>query len=261
MKNRCLNMIFTVLMILGLLPALPTNLNATITGLQEPVTIELKDASIRDVLTTMSHVAGIQVSLDECVRGTVTLEMENVPFDIFLESVLETADLTWSWDGEILMVDCQAGGEHLEPLSRKEKEGSLRVEVEIRMSTPAGKNILLYSEQKELASGDRIEIRSTDFDPPGNVYYPLRLGPKGTTYNVARNELSLQLALQEEEEGRKTLRAVYTAILPHTLPDRFIMETGSMEMDNPAPMKQMIIEDLPFKDGGTVSITIRIPGN
>jgi type II secretory pathway component GspD/PulD (secretin) len=54
----------------------------------EPISLDLKDADLRDVLLTFSKLARLNVVIDPDVRGSVTVRLENVPWDQALEVIL-----------------------------------------------------------------------------------------------------------------------------------------------------------------------------
>lgn len=53
-----------------------------------PVTIDFEEADIRDVLRVLSMKSGINIIYDPDIEGTVTIRLENVPFDKALETIL-----------------------------------------------------------------------------------------------------------------------------------------------------------------------------
>jgi hypothetical protein len=93
----------------------------------DPITLALKDADIKDVLKTFSVLVGIDIVLDPTVRGQVTLELREVPWDQALDVVLRTNDLGLETDGEIWYVA------PLDELSRRK-----RVRTEATVNLPRG---------------------------------------------------------------------------------------------------------------------------
>lgn len=69
-----------------------------------PITLRLKDADIRDVLSTFSTLLGKEVLVDPAVRGKVTLEFDKVPFDQAVARLMEVGGLQYEWRGETLVV-------------------------------------------------------------------------------------------------------------------------------------------------------------
>jgi type IV pilus assembly protein PilQ len=58
--------------------------------LGEPISLDLKDADIRDVLLTFSRLARLNMVIDPDVRGSVTVRLENVPWDQALDVILKS---------------------------------------------------------------------------------------------------------------------------------------------------------------------------
>jgi type IV pilus assembly protein PilQ len=70
----------------------------------EPITMHLKDADIRDLLRSFSEFSGLNFVLQPSVRGTVTVELTDVPWDQALDLVLKTNDLGYELEGNILRI-------------------------------------------------------------------------------------------------------------------------------------------------------------
>lgn len=70
----------------------------------EPISLDLKDADIRDVLLTFSRLARLNMVIDPDVRGSVTVRLENVPWDQALEVILKVNGLGYVLEGTIVRV-------------------------------------------------------------------------------------------------------------------------------------------------------------
>jgi type II secretory pathway component HofQ len=70
----------------------------------EPISLDLKDADIRDVLFTFSKLARLNMVIDPEVRGSVTVRLENVPWDQALEMILKVNGLGYVLEGNIVRV-------------------------------------------------------------------------------------------------------------------------------------------------------------
>jgi len=70
----------------------------------EPISLDLKDADIRDVLLTFSRLARFNMVVDPDVRGSVTVRLENVPWDQALEVILKVNGLGCVLEGSIVRV-------------------------------------------------------------------------------------------------------------------------------------------------------------
>jgi len=73
-----------------------------------PISLDLKDADIRDVLLTFSKLARLNMVIDPDVRGSVTVRLENVPWDQALEMILRVNGLGYVLEGNIARVGTPA---------------------------------------------------------------------------------------------------------------------------------------------------------
>jgi type II secretory pathway component HofQ len=74
----------------------------------EPISLDLKDADLRDVLLTFSKLARLNMVIDPEVRGSVTVRLENVPWDQALEVILKVNGLGYVLEGSIVRVGAPA---------------------------------------------------------------------------------------------------------------------------------------------------------
>lgn len=70
----------------------------------EPISLDLKDADLKDVLRTFAELEKINIAIDPEVRGSVTVRLENVPWDQALEVILATNGLGYILEGNVLRV-------------------------------------------------------------------------------------------------------------------------------------------------------------
>ncbi len=74
----------------------------------EPISLDLKDADLRDVLKTFAKLEKLNLAIDPEVRGSVTVRLENVPWDQALDVILRTNGLGYVLEGRILRVAAPA---------------------------------------------------------------------------------------------------------------------------------------------------------
>ncbi len=70
----------------------------------EPISLELKDADIKDVLRTFAKITGLNVVVDPDVSGSVTVNLENVPWDQCLDIILRINRLDYVVENNVLRV-------------------------------------------------------------------------------------------------------------------------------------------------------------
>jgi len=70
----------------------------------EPISLELKDADIKDVLRTFAKITGLNVVVDPDVSGSVTVNLVDVPWDQALDIILRINRLGYTVDNNVLRV-------------------------------------------------------------------------------------------------------------------------------------------------------------
>ncbi|HUJ15759.1 MAG TPA: type IV pilus secretin PilQ [Thermoanaerobaculia bacterium] len=99
----------------------------TFTG--EPISLNLKDADIKDVLRTFQQLTGLNIAVDPDVHGSVTVDFTDVPWDQALDLILRQNHLTYTLEGNIMRVGTIA------TLS-EEAAANRRLEEEERLNVP-----------------------------------------------------------------------------------------------------------------------------
>jgi type IV pilus assembly protein PilQ len=70
----------------------------------EPLSLNLKDADIKDVLRTFSQLTGLNMAIDPAVAGSVTVDFVDVPWDQALEIILRQNSLAYVLEGNVMRV-------------------------------------------------------------------------------------------------------------------------------------------------------------
>jgi type IV pilus assembly protein PilQ len=70
----------------------------------EPISLDLKDADIKDVFRTISQLTGLNIVIDPEVRGTVTVQLEDVPWDQALDLILKQNGLGYVLENNIMRI-------------------------------------------------------------------------------------------------------------------------------------------------------------
>src|SRR5579872_6014666 len=73
----------------------------------EPISVNLKDVDLKDFFRLIHEISGLNVVLDPAVRGTVTLVLDEVPWDQGLDIVLRNNGLSQEIDGNVLRIATQ----------------------------------------------------------------------------------------------------------------------------------------------------------
>jgi type IV pilus assembly protein PilQ len=70
----------------------------------EPITLNLKDADIKDTLQRFSELTQLNIVLDPDVRGTVTVSLQEIPWDQALELILKINQLGYVLEGNVMRI-------------------------------------------------------------------------------------------------------------------------------------------------------------
>lgn len=70
----------------------------------EPISLDLKDADLKDVLRTFAELARINIVIDPEVKGSVTVRLKDVPWDQALDVILQVNGLGYVLEGNVLRV-------------------------------------------------------------------------------------------------------------------------------------------------------------
>jgi type IV pilus secretin PilQ/predicted competence protein len=74
----------------------------------EPISVNLKDVDLKDFFRLIHEISGLNVVLDPNVRGTVTLVLDDVPWDQALDIVLRNNQLDKQIEGNVLRIATRA---------------------------------------------------------------------------------------------------------------------------------------------------------
>lgn len=79
----------------------------SIASATEKVSLNLRDASLRDVLNMLAQQGHFNLILDESVDGTLTVDIKNIPLNKALEYIFTVSQLSYTKDGNTLIVASQ----------------------------------------------------------------------------------------------------------------------------------------------------------
>jgi type IV pilus secretin PilQ/predicted competence protein len=95
----------------------------------EPLSLNLKDADIKDVLRTFAELTGLNIAIDPGVQGSVTVDFVDVPWDQALDLILRQNNLTFTLEGNVMRIGT------IERIAA-ETAASRRLEEEERLRVP-----------------------------------------------------------------------------------------------------------------------------
>ncbi|HEX8817934.1 MAG TPA: type IV pilus secretin PilQ [Terriglobales bacterium] len=70
----------------------------------EPISVNLKDVDLKDFFRLIHEISGLNVVLDPNVKGTLTIVLDDVPWDQALDVVLKNNGLARQLDGNVLRI-------------------------------------------------------------------------------------------------------------------------------------------------------------
>ena len=132
----------------------------TITGEEEKysgdlTSLKIKDADLRDVVLYLAEFAGLNVVFDPDVRGTVTVNLQDVPWDQALDLILKQNKMGKTIEGNILRIAPIA------VLTREEEDQRRLTESKELAGPVMVRTIALsYSKAKDVATLLRTKISS-----------------------------------------------------------------------------------------------------
>lgn len=74
----------------------------------DPISVNLKDVDLADFFRLIHEISGLNVVVDPTVKGTLTIVLDNVPWDQALDIVLKNNDLDKQLDGNVLRIATRA---------------------------------------------------------------------------------------------------------------------------------------------------------
>jgi type IV pilus assembly protein PilQ len=80
----------------------PASVGPKYTG--EPISVNLKDVDLKDFFRLIHEISGLNVVLDPNVHGTLTIVLDDVPWDQALDIVLKNNDLSRELEGNVLRI-------------------------------------------------------------------------------------------------------------------------------------------------------------
>jgi type IV pilus assembly protein PilQ len=70
----------------------------------EPISLNLKDVDVKDFFRLIHEISGLNVVVDPNVKGTLTIVLDDVPWDQALELVRNNNNLDKHLDGNVLRI-------------------------------------------------------------------------------------------------------------------------------------------------------------
>src|SRR5262249_43690368 len=86
------------------LTAAPSGRRAESRWAGEAISLDLKDADLKDVLHTFAELTGLNIAVDPEVKGSVTVRLHDVPWDQALDLIVRANGFGYVLEGNLLHV-------------------------------------------------------------------------------------------------------------------------------------------------------------
>jgi type IV pilus assembly protein PilQ len=130
----------------------------------EPISVDLRDVDLRDFFRLIHEISGLNVVLDPSVKGTVTLVLDEVPWDQALDIVLRNNSLNKELDGNVLRIATQATAQK----EAQERHDLAKAE-EDAIPTVTTTRVLSYAKAGEISTTLRRFL-----SPRGDIFFDER---------------------------------------------------------------------------------------
>ncbi len=100
----------------------------------EPVSLKVVGISLVDFFRTISELSGLNILIDPDVTGSLTLNVEQVPWDQLLDAVLQSHGLVMRIEGNLVGISTQAKSIQEQQTQRQLKQARLQAEETITVS-------------------------------------------------------------------------------------------------------------------------------
>jgi type IV pilus assembly protein PilQ len=92
----------------------------------DPISLKLVDVSLVDFFRTVSELTGLNILIDPDVKGTITINVEEVPWDLLFETVLRSHGLERTIEGNLVRIATKKTLEAEEKANQTLKEAAFR---------------------------------------------------------------------------------------------------------------------------------------
>lgn len=127
----------------------------------EPVSLKLVNVSLVDFFRAISELSGLNILIDPDVQGTLTINVEQVPWDQLFEAVLKSNSLTKTINGNLVRIATKATLKSEEESQRSLKDAAFlakdttTVTRQLNYATGAG---LIEALEKQLSTRGQINV-------------------------------------------------------------------------------------------------------
>ncbi len=159
-------------------------------SVMENVTLDFKDADIRNVLKILAQKSGVNIVATPDVVGTVTIKLNDVLWDRAMDIILKSNGFGYQRQGNVILVT------KIENMSKIQSEEPLKTEI---------------IDLKFLEAQDAMRILIPMLSPRGKISVLYTKGQKGWkfgTYKIGKDTFDLGIPSREAEAGKSEIVSV-----------------------------------------------------
>ncbi len=176
----------------------------------EIISLKFKDADLRDVVLYLANFAGLNVVFDPGVRGTVTVDLEDVPWDQALDLILKINKMGKSLEGNVLRI------------------------APVNVLTQEQQEIQRLQESKELAGPIQVKTFTLSYSKASEIQQLLRtkLSNRGEIIIDERTNTLIITEVKDRMELMEKLISVFDTATPQVSIEARIVEATSTFIRN-----------------------------
>ena len=154
------------------------------------ISLDFQEADLQTVLRALAQKAKVNIVTAKGVTGTITIRLDEVLWETALETILDSVDLAYDRDGNVITVMTR------EDLMRKHE-----MERELTAQEPLIARVIIL---KHLDAGDVKEFLQPQLSPQGRISVLEVTGQRGWTFGIAAGKKK-EKPRQRTERDRKSV--------------------------------------------------------
>jgi type IV pilus assembly protein PilQ len=159
-------------------------------SIMENVTLDFKDADIRNVLKILAQKSGVNIVATPDVVGTISIKLSDVPWDRAMDIILKSNGFGYQRQGNVILVT------KIENMSKIQSEEPLKTEI---------------LDLKFLDAQDAMRILIPMLSPRGKISVLYAKGQKGWkfgTFKIGKSTVDAAMLQKEADAGRTEIVSV-----------------------------------------------------
>ena len=163
------------------------------------VSLDFKDADLQNVLRAIAQKAKVNIVSAKGIEGTVTIRLDDVPWETALDTILKTADLGYDRDGNVILV-----------MTREELLRKHEMERELTTQEPLIAKVIVL---KYLDAADVQRFLQPQLSPQGRISVLEVTGQRGWTFGISSGKKSEKPKARAERDISRSKALLITDTL------------------------------------------------